>query len=56
MITEKDKSLGKMIIDMAEEKEKRYNKCKNSMNNHFYYLNNSNSRIKSNYLSNSDPN
>ena len=35
MITEKDKSLGKMIIDMTAQKEKRYNKCKNSMNNLF---------------------
>ena len=56
IITEKDKPLGKMIIDMTEEKEKRYNKWKNSMNNHFYYLYNSNSRIKNNYLSNSDLN
>ena len=35
-----------MIIDITAEKEKRYNKWKNSMNNHFYYLYNSNSRIK----------
>ena len=57
MITEKDKPLGKMIIDMTAEKENKCNKCKNSMNNHFYYLYNSNfSRIKIRYLSNSEAN
>ena len=57
MITEKDKLfLGKIIIDMNAEKEKRSNKWKNYMNNHFYYLYNSNLRIKYSYISHSDPN
>ena len=57
MIAEKDKPLGKMIIDMAAEKDNRCNKCKNIMNNHFYYLYNSNfSRIKIDFLSSSDTN
>ena len=57
MITEKDKPLGKMIIDMTAEKDNKCNKCKSIMNNHFYYLYNSNfSRIKIEFLSNTDTN
>ena len=57
MITEKDKPLGKMIIDMTAEKDNKCNKCKSNINNHFYYLYNSNfSRIKIEFLSNSDSN
>ena len=57
VMEEKDKPLGKMIIDMIAEKDKKCNKCKNIMLNHFYYLYNSNfSRIKIEYISNSDSN
>ena len=57
MITEKDKPLGKMIIDITSGKENKCNKCKNPMGNHFYYLYDSNfSRIKIDFLSNSDSN
>ena len=57
IITEKDKPLGKMIIDMTAEKDNKCNKCKSIMNNHFYFLYNSNfSRIKIEFLSNSDIN
>ena len=57
VMEEKDKPLGKMIIDMIAEKDKKCNKCKNIMLNHFYYLYNSHfSRIKIDYISNSDSN
>ena len=35
-IAEKDKPLGKMIIDMIAEKDNKCCKCKNIMSNHFY--------------------
>ena len=52
---ERDKPLGKFIIDMIVKKDSKCNKCKNIMLNHFYYFYNSNfSRIKIEYISNSD--
>ena len=57
MITAKDKPLGKLIIDIAAFKDNKCYKCKNPMGNHFYYLYDSNfSRIKIDFVSNSDPN
>ena len=54
---EEDKPLGKLIIDMIAEKDSKCNKCKNIMLNHFYYLYNSDfSRIKIEFISNSDSN
>jgi len=54
---EEDKPLGKMIIDMIAEKDSKCSKCKNIMSNHFYYLYNSDfSRIKIEFISNSDSN
>ena len=54
---EEDKPLGKLIIDMIAEKDSKCNKCKNIMFNHFYYLYNSDfSRIKIEFISNSDSN
>ena len=54
---EEDKPLGKMIIDMIAEKDSKCMKCKNIMFNHFYYLYNSDfSRIKVEFISNSDSN
>ena len=42
---------------MIFEKENRCNKCKNVMSNHFYYIYNSNfSRIKIEFIPNSDSN
>ena len=52
---ERDKPLGKLIIDMISEKYNKCNKCKNIMLNHFYYFYSSNfSRIKIEFISNSD--
>ena len=52
---ERDKPLGKLIIDMIFEKYNKCNKCKNIMLNHFYYFYSSNfSRIKIEFISNSD--
>ena len=54
---EEDKPLGKLIIDMIAEKDNKCIKCKNFMLNHFYYLYNSDfSRIKIEFISNSDSN
>ena len=54
---ERDKPLGKLIIDMISEKDNKCNKCKNVMLNHFYYFYSSNfSRIKIEFISNSDSN
>ena len=54
---ERDKPLGKLIIDMISEKDNKCNKCKNIMLNHFYYFYTSNfSRIKIEFISNSDSN
>ena len=54
---ERDKPLGKLIIDMISEKDNKCNKCKNVMSNHFYYFYSSNfSRIKIEFISNSDSN
>ena len=56
---QKDKQLGKFIIEMIFDSYKKCDneKCKNNMSNHYYYLYNSDySRIKITYISKEDSN
>ena len=50
-----DKQFGKFIFDMLADKYKKCEVCKkNNMSKHFYYLYNSDSRIKISYISKED--